>query len=366
MKKKICPYCDQAIQGLYCKGCRRVVLHPADWEVDYYLNERHPQNEENCSYHGELRTSDRVSAGSGSRSGTSRTGKISQAARNAARTAGAGTSGQSRTYGQSQTRSSVNPRLEPKKKQSSLARKLTLVIIIYVVIMFASTFVGLIAQFGHSGLGFSGLFGGGREPEPAIEAVEDAVEVDDWLEADFETDEWLVSEEEVKAAGERCTGYGHFGVTSEDMIPAMEGLMGVYLSDPTINSSNERYTYSSWYDTTYDYILENGDDYMGSLTVHFDTATGELHGMDLVVREAYIEEMANQMFHALASVNIAPSEPGGYELYRQVREKGTEDEWESYLVVRDGMEIYCDEFGSRETLCEIAVYAPGYFTTVEE
>ena len=51
MKDKYCPYCDQKMtSGLYCKGCKRIVLHPYWQDVDYYLNERHPQQETDCLY----------------------------------------------------------------------------------------------------------------------------------------------------------------------------------------------------------------------------------------------------------------------------------------------------------------------------
>lgn len=53
MKQKYCPYCDQKMTSdFYCEGCRRIVLHPYEQDVDYYLNERHPQNETDCLYHG--------------------------------------------------------------------------------------------------------------------------------------------------------------------------------------------------------------------------------------------------------------------------------------------------------------------------
>ena len=52
MKQRYCPYCDQKMtSGIYCKGCKRIVLHPYMQDVDYYLNERHPQHESGCLYH---------------------------------------------------------------------------------------------------------------------------------------------------------------------------------------------------------------------------------------------------------------------------------------------------------------------------
>ena len=68
MKDKYCPYCDQTLtSGLYCKGCKRIVLHPYWQDVDYYLNERHPQQETDCLYHnsGPEPHKDRASSAAG-------------------------------------------------------------------------------------------------------------------------------------------------------------------------------------------------------------------------------------------------------------------------------------------------------------
>lgn len=46
MKQKYCPYCDQKMKiSHYCQECRRIVWQPYEQNVDYYLNERHPQSE---------------------------------------------------------------------------------------------------------------------------------------------------------------------------------------------------------------------------------------------------------------------------------------------------------------------------------
>ena len=39
MRKRICPYCDQELEGRYCRGCRRFVKTPLIVDVNYYLNE---------------------------------------------------------------------------------------------------------------------------------------------------------------------------------------------------------------------------------------------------------------------------------------------------------------------------------------
>lgn len=52
MEKKICPVCEHVMSGKhYCRVCRKWIWHPKVIHADYYLNERHPAQEENCEYH---------------------------------------------------------------------------------------------------------------------------------------------------------------------------------------------------------------------------------------------------------------------------------------------------------------------------
>lgn len=52
MIQRICPVCDQVMKSVhYCSNCRSWVKHPHVMEMNFYLNERHPENEEGCSYH---------------------------------------------------------------------------------------------------------------------------------------------------------------------------------------------------------------------------------------------------------------------------------------------------------------------------
>jgi hypothetical protein len=55
MVKRICPICDQVMKlPHYCETCRSFVKDPWVRDVTYYLNERHPEDEGGCSYHGGL------------------------------------------------------------------------------------------------------------------------------------------------------------------------------------------------------------------------------------------------------------------------------------------------------------------------
>ena len=53
MLTKICPICDQKLDHMnYCSVCRKWIRKPNYIKVDYYLNERHPQEWHDCEYHG--------------------------------------------------------------------------------------------------------------------------------------------------------------------------------------------------------------------------------------------------------------------------------------------------------------------------
>ena len=53
MIRKICPVCDQLMKGqFFCEHCHSFVT-PKVMDVNYYLNERHPQGEFDCNYHTE-------------------------------------------------------------------------------------------------------------------------------------------------------------------------------------------------------------------------------------------------------------------------------------------------------------------------
>jgi hypothetical protein len=55
MMKRICPICDQVMKlPHYCETCRSFVKDPWIRDVSYYLNERHPESEGACTYHGGL------------------------------------------------------------------------------------------------------------------------------------------------------------------------------------------------------------------------------------------------------------------------------------------------------------------------
>lgn len=59
MIRKVCPICEQVMTiPHYCKFCRQFVKTPYVRDITYYLNESHPADEKECTYHGVVRDSD--------------------------------------------------------------------------------------------------------------------------------------------------------------------------------------------------------------------------------------------------------------------------------------------------------------------
>lgn len=52
MAKYVCPICDQPMTNKhFCTKCGSIVKEPYIREANYFLNERHPEYETECSYH---------------------------------------------------------------------------------------------------------------------------------------------------------------------------------------------------------------------------------------------------------------------------------------------------------------------------
>lgn len=69
MIRRICPICDQMMKSAhYCSNCKAFVKNPYIRNTDYYLNERHPADAHDCTYHddrwNEMQSQD-ISAQSG-------------------------------------------------------------------------------------------------------------------------------------------------------------------------------------------------------------------------------------------------------------------------------------------------------------
>lgn len=92
MVRKICPICDQMMKSAhYCSNCKAFVKNPYIRNTDYYLNERHPADAHDCTYHDERRD------GMQSQDTSARSGRAAASQRS--RTAGSFTQSESGTSG---------------------------------------------------------------------------------------------------------------------------------------------------------------------------------------------------------------------------------------------------------------------------
>ncbi len=344
MKYRICPVCDQKMKTAhYCSNCRAWVKNPWVREVDYYLNERHPSQEGDCSYHG---TSGRKSgpagqpyrAGAGqSRNGTAgqnRTGTSGQSqsvysgqGRMPAGNPGGGTaSGQSWSSTTAQNRNSMAVPNQPRTAGQNTGGGV-------------SAYGGATGSTpGTSGARYAAAAGkggtythvaGGRYGTPQVPRATsdprrliiiaaviffainivfsivhtlykldhpDNKKTPETYEYDMDLggydasgDEYWyedMSDEEARAEGISCNGMDHFQITGEEMEEVLRGVMAEYDYDFT---GIERWTENvrsndgiTWYEsTTVINIQTDHETAEPYIEINSDTVTGQLHWLDI-------------------------------------------------------------------------------------
>lgn len=404
MIKKFCPYCDQEIGGgHYCKGCKRIVLHPYVQQVTYYLNERHSQSEESCQYHGDLHTGSMV------RPETDASRYPGQSGMGSARKPGQSGTGMSRNSGQSQTDASRYPGLnrpgasragtaqgaedspmrriqqelerslaETKKPETArntasggtkrpgsggrgVFGRLAPVIIIYVILTFGGVILRGISSF--SGLEFLGS--PDRTPEPDVIVEEET----DWEEE--ETAEGERTAEDVRAAGIACNGYGHYDILLEEAGQVLEDTLseneaaswGNLVSwEKTEYSYNYEVMDSSWYNTEREYDVYLDDKFAGIVILYADTATDQLHGAELMVfDQENFENLADVFTASFEKMGILSDVPSGRDLFEEIRSIDSEG-FEGFST-KYGPEIQCEKNEESENpIYQMSLYAPGYYT----
>ncbi len=317
MMKKMCPVCDLPVNaGNYCPRCRRVIRNPYTQNVDYYLNERHPEHETECGFHNPYLEADhhgesgnpassagrpvqghpvqgRPAQGSpvqgGPVQGSTATNKPVQrpfsgaAASGGGRTPGTGSingsyrnpaegSGAYRTatggYGAG-SRPTGTGSMKPEGKKSNAGKT--------VLIMAA---VGLVTI---AMVAFTNLEG------YLSDYLKGAAETTEAYNYDYESDFTRLNDEDVIEAGEPCMAYYHFpadGVyVSEQLLAAVESSdFGYKLDSDELYTDNYLYDDTSYFESIRSLYLEDNlsetrdDEYTDQyIDVNYDTATNELH-----------------------------------------------------------------------------------------
>ena len=387
MKQRYCPYCDQKMtSGLYCSGCKRIVWHPYVQDVDYYLNERHPQHESHCLYHdgGSEYPGSRASSTQGGKKKTNQEKKTADLFQNMGnRTAGQRNAfehmksqleqyrSQADTY-QSGTYSSQSAKNIMDRVNSERGRKKPFTGILIIVIIWLVFSVGgnLLFLITHAV----------RESIYGIESIFDSSSGDLWPSADSNAVEVLgegeLSAEEVRAIGENCTNYGHYDVQLADVTAALDRILPQYGFSEWSMEDTYSYNYASddmsWYNTDQAYYLNRDGEYVGSITIYADTATDDLHGIGAYSSD---EEAFYQIVDVLEvtfqEFGYLDTDLSGQEVYQELINTedmivSKTDDSVSGFTTAYGPEIFASkESPSGDAFYSIQMYAPGYYTSVE-
>ena len=388
--------------GLYCSGCKRIVWHPYVQDVDYYLNERHPQHESDCLYHdggseypGSRASSTDSYAGVFKGNGTStstqggkkKTNREKKAAdpfqnmgnrmtgqRNAfehmksqlEQYRSQADTCQSGTYS-SQSAKNIMDRVNSERGRKKPFTGILIVVIIWLVFSVGGNLLFLITH-------------AIRESIYGIENIFDSSSGDLWSSADSNAVEVLgegeLSDEEVRAIGTNCTNYGHYDAQLADVTAALDRLLPQYGFSEWSMEDTYSYNYASddmsWYNTDQACYLSRDGEYVGSITIYADTATDDLHGIG-----AYSSD--EEAFYQIVDVLEATFQEFGYldtdlsgqEVYQELINtedmivSKTDDRVNGFTTAY-GPEIFASkESPSGDDFYSIQMYAPGYYTSVE-
>ena len=403
MKQRYCPYCDQKMtSGLYCSGCKRIVWHPYVQDVDYYLNERHPQHESDCLYHdggseypgssasgtdsyaGIFKgngTSTRIQGGKKKTNREKKTvdpfqnmGNRMTGQRNAfehmksqlEQYRGQADTCQNRSYS-SQSSKNIMDRVNSERGRKKPFTGILIVVIIWLVFSVGGNLLFLITH-------------AIQESIYGIENIFDSSSGDLWSSADSNAVEVLgegeLSDEEVRAIGTNCTNYGHYDAQLADVTAALDRLLPQYGFSEWSMEDTYSYNYASddmsWYNTDQACYLSRDGEYVGSITIYADTATDDLHGIGAYSSdEEAFYQIVDVLEAAFQEFGYLDTDLSGKEVYQELINtedmivSKTDDSVNGFTTAY-GPEIFASkESPSGDDFYSIQMYAPGYYTSVE-
>ena len=403
MKQRYCPYCDQKMtSGLYCSGCKRIVWHPYMQDVDYYLNERHPQHESDCLYHdggseypgssasgtdsytGTFKGNGTSTRMQGGKKKTNQEKKTADPFQNMGnRTAGQrnafehmksqleqyrsqADTFQSGTYS-SQSAKNIMDRVNSERGRKKPFTGILIVVIIWLVFSIGGNLMFMISH-------------AVREAIYGVEDIFNSSSGDLWSSADSNAEEVLgegeLSAEEVRAIGVNCTNYGHYDAQLADVTAALERLLPQYGFSEWSMEDTYSYNYASddmsWYNTDQAYYLSRDGEYVGSITIYADTATDDLHGIGAYSSdEEAFYQIVDVLKAAFQEFGYLDTDLSGQEIYQELINtedmivSKTDDSVNGFTTAY-GPEIFVSkESPSGDDFYSIQMYAPGYYTSVE-
>lgn len=388
--------------GLYCSGCKRIVWHPYVQDVDYYLNERHPQHESDCLYHdggseypgsrasstdsyaGVFKGNGTSTSTQGGKKKTNREKKAADPFQNMGnRMAGQrnafehmksqleqyrsqADTCQSGTYS-SQSAKNIMDRVNSERGRKKPFTGILIVVIIWLVFSVGGNLLFLITH-------------AIRESIYGIENIFDSSSGDLWSSADSNAVEVLgegeLSDEEVRAIGTNCTNYGHYDAQLADVTAALDRLLPQYGFSEWSMEDTYSYNYASddmsWYNTDQAYYLSRDGEYVGSITIYADTATDDLHGIGAYSsNEEAFYHIVDVLEATFQEFGYLDTDLSGQEVYQELINtedmivSKTDDSVNGFTTAY-GPEIFASkESPSGDDFYSIQMYAPGYYTSVE-
>jgi len=312
-------------------------------EVTYYLNERHPEGEEHCQFHGDILTGDMAEAK-----------KAEIRERMLAR--------QREINGKKKQVSipNVPKRTEPVKKKP-VASKFRIILLFYGIMLTIGVLFTIIA-------GIADFAENVRHDVVDVIAPEPEYFAQEAMEEDLE--EWERTDDQVIALGEACNGFGHSDVVYDEV----EAVLLSYMDEAELKAEHDIYSYNevmdhyTWFETSHDFIIENEDGYMGILEISTDTATGQIHGFSMYTHgEDNFFGLADVVMHVINQTGISEETvPDGRTFYKEAWMDHAQEEM-GYRM-QYGLEVEClvlDE-SEEEPFYKMAIYMPGYYSYVEE
>lgn len=324
MIQRICPICNGAMKGKhFCWNCKSWVKEPYVQNVGYYLNERHPENEVNCSYHGTGSDGVKWSVLGSEKTGGEKsrgTGRAAGTATETKNTTGYGTvEGQTASSGMAGWEiQNIPSQTGGERRKAGSIWRLFWVLFIgtnVVILAFAVYVINKAVEQRAEENNYQEAF----QEEWSVDYGED-MEGEDWYDEDWEDTLREVEDAEVIEEGIACNGDGHFPVSGVDLKALVEELLPDYgLGDSQVDeySYNEEYSdddgnvTSTFFSYYVDFNFGEGwDEGLGEyLELDYDTATKELHGVNLVLEDK--EVLIRLSLDILRSIEKMSGQPEG-------------------------------------------------------
>lgn len=297
MIQRICPICDQTMKHPhYCRNCKSWVSHPHVRDVTYYLNERHPQKETNCSYHPPFNPHPQTPPPAPKHPPIQSPPTAGWTLQN------------NHPYPSSPPQGS--PKILPPQKTSGVLWIAAVIVIITILASTISTSLRFVRKQISPPRNTDQEIPYDEEIESwesgwwAGEDWDDEYNwdyEDDW-EDDYEynyedNDIQILEDEEVIQAGVACNGNGHFNVSGAEMEELAKTVLqhyGYEIKEDQIYRSSYNVEYPD-YDGGIPYTIyssyisiiigEDEEDSEEYLNLEYDTATGQLHGIHLWIED---------------------------------------------------------------------------------